>query len=439
MKKKLISSVFILLLLAAPFGCGKEPKKVTINIKCPPVTMDYDKDHANAEIYDLFTEASEKFKSTYKDYDVEFNITKYKYTDEKEQIPDKFGTDEACDLTYPGSFNNPTYILSGRLASLDDIIDEELKNDIDPKIWEQCSVDGKIYMLPFNQLQNTLLVNEDMMKKAGLYRYIPEKGQIAHWSTEEFNIILKGLKSSFKGDNKYPLAMFALDNQGDTHIMTLLRAYGSDIFDKNGYFNINTPKGIKALKWISQLNKDKLIPYGSENLDFLSNYDLFFNNQLAICYGNNVNLNDAKDKYGLNVFLANFPNMQGNGNATNYLNGFIVFDNNNEDKLKVSKDFVKFIYDNEEYWKYSLSATPVMNSYVKKHKDKMEYMDVYSKNSKNIVDARHNNPNWEGVRDVFHVCIQDLLRGDKSAKEVAKDIDEKCNAAIKKGIEDAKK
>ena len=116
-----------------------------------------------------------------------------------------------------------------------------------------------------------------------------------------------------------------------------------------------------------------------------------------------------------------------------------MFNNNDSDKLKVSKDFIRFIYDNEEFWKYSLASTPVMKSYVEKNKDKVAYMEAYSKNSKNIVDARHNNPNWEGVRDVFHVCMQDLLRGSKSAEAVAKDIDKKCNDQIRKGIEDSKK
>ena len=40
---------------------------------------------------------------------------------------------------------------------------------------------------------------------------------------------------------------------------------------------------------------------------------------------------------------------------------------------------------------------------------------------------------WQGVRDVFYLNIQDLLKGTKSPEEVAKAIDETCNAALEQG------
>ena len=47
-----------LLLCAALAGCNTdtEPSRrlVTIRIKCPPMTMAYDADHPDVEVYDLF-------------------------------------------------------------------------------------------------------------------------------------------------------------------------------------------------------------------------------------------------------------------------------------------------------------------------------------------------------------------------------------------------
>ena len=85
----------------------------------------------------------------------------------------------------------PAYVESGWLEPLDDIIDEELRADIDETIWAQNSVNGKVYTLPFQQLQNTLLINKKMMKSAGLEQYIPEDNTIAHWSTETFDEIFQ--------------------------------------------------------------------------------------------------------------------------------------------------------------------------------------------------------------------------------------------------------
>ena len=47
--------------------------------------------------------------------------------------------------------------------------------------------------------------------------------------------------------------------------------------------------------------------------------------------------------------------------------------------------------------------------------------------------VRLDNLNWQGVRDVFYLNIQDLLKGTKSPEEVAKAIDETCNAALEQG------
>ena len=50
-----------------------------------------------------------------------------------------------------------------------------------------------------------------------------------------------------------------------------------------------------------------------------------------------------------------------------------------------------------------------------------------------ILVVRLDNLNWQGVRDVFYLNIQDLLKGTKSPEEVMKAIDETCNAALEQG------
>lgn len=148
--------------------------------------------------------------------------------------------------------------------------------------------------------------------------------------------------------------------------------------------------------------------------------------------GNQVNLNDCRNLYGLDVFLANFPSLDGNGYATSYLNGFTLFDNGDPEVLRVARDFIRFIYSDRELLRYSLSSTPVLRSYVEEHRDEVWMMQAYSDNSPNVVDFLHNTPNWEGVRAAFYPNIQDLYRGTKTPQETAAAIDESCNAAITK-------
>lgn len=409
-------------------------KQVTINVKCPPVTMAYDADHPDAEAMDLFQEAGERFAAVYEDFDVTFNYTKFQYVDEKAQVIDKFDTPDAADVLFAGSFNLPTYIREGRVAALDDVIDDELRADIDDAIWQQCSVDGVTYTMPLFQLQNTLMVNTELMRAAGLERFMPVEGEIAQWSIDEFNEILDALKASMTQGGMFPLAFYAANNQGDTHIMTLLRAYGAAFYDADGAFDVSSPEGVRALEWIASLNEQGIIPKGAENIEFIDAIELFNNGQVALCPGNMVNVRIA-DEMGLDVFLVNFPDSTGQGIATTFLNGFTVFDNGDADKVRATRDFVRFIYSDDVFLRYALGSIPVNKHLVEQHKDQIAYLDVYSRNSQNTVDFLNNTPNWEGVRAAFYPNMQDLLRGTKTPEEVAAGIDESCNAAIAEGLE----
>lgn len=433
--KRFISMACIVLLILS--GCGTNTngnkEKVIIRIKCPPLTMSYDDAHQDAEIYDLFHEASALFVEEYDKYEVEFHIEKYQYVDEKEKVIDTIGTKDAADILFGGSFNIPGYIRKNQLLALDDIIDESFRKDIDETIWKQVQTQGKTYMIPYYTLQNNLMVNEEWMRKAGLEQYIPKQGTIAQWSTEEFNQILYTLKDAMEEDNTWPMAMYAANNQGDMHIMTLLRAYGSTLYDKEGNFHINTEEGRAALTWLRRLNQDGITPKGAENYEYTSVIALFYNNQLAICPGNVVTMNEARLNHQQTVFLANSPSLDGNGYATTYLNGFIVFDNKDDKKAEVAKDFIRFIYSKDKLLRYSLSGIPTSKTYYTKHKDQLNFDDSYKENEKNVVDNLNNRPNWEGVRAVFYRNIQALLVGDAPVEQIAEEIDQQCNKAIKKG------
>ncbi len=435
--KRSMSVLFAAILCFGLMGCHpkekqKEKESLTIAIKTTPIGLGSVPGIGDVEIYDLFIAASEKFKAQYDQYNVTFEISRYNYPDEKEQLADKHGSDEAADIFYAGSYNIATYAANGWLVSLDDIIDEKLRADIDETIWEQNSIEGKVYTMPFQQLQNTLLVNKTMMEEAGLHEYLPEKDTIAQWSTEEFNMILRKLKDALSEQNKFAMTMYAANNQGDSHIMTLLRAYGGSLYDETGRFAVNTPEGIRALEWIQNMDAQGITPKGAENLELLDCVNLFYNGQIAICIGNLTNLWDAWNK-GLDVFAANFPSLDGAGYCTSSTNGFCVFDNGDPDKIQVCKDFIRFIYMDEELMQYTLGTLPVSHSVTEKHRNEIRMLKAYDDNTKNAVDNIRNHLGWQEVRDVFYPNIRDLLMKKETPGETAAAIDRSCNAALEQG------
>ena len=68
---------------------------------------------------------------------------------------------------------------------------------------------------------------------------------------------------------------------------------------------------------------------------------------------------------GIDAFAANFPSLDGEGYCSATTNGFCLFDNGDEEKIRVAKDFLQYLYTDEELMKYTLGTIPVNNSVIR--------------------------------------------------------------------------
>ncbi|MCM1226312.1 MAG: extracellular solute-binding protein [Clostridium sp.] len=444
MKKKAVFSF----LLAAAMTCGlltgcsdKHEKKasVVLNVKCPALQMN---DHLGTGVTNtaqFLQKAADDFCKQYEDANVTVNLIEFEQTGEDAEILECFDTSDAADVLFEGYFNMSTYIHTGRVVPLDDIISDDMKADIYPSYWTESQLNGKTYMMPFYTAQNTLSFNADLFREAGLEEFIKEPDVIQNWTEEQFEYILKTLKENLS-DNVSPMMMYAADNQGDTHIMTLLRSFGCPLFDENGRFCVNTSEGITALKWIKECNDKGYFPSKADTLVILDNYNQFINGQLALYINNVAQETNCRKEGGFDIYSVNFPNfadLNGQGLATVFTSGFEVFDNGDADKLKAGKAFVKFIYESD-YKDYMTGAQPCSESVAEKYADALKSESKYINNSQANVNLTGNNPNWRGVRAAFYLNIQDLLFGDKTPEEIAANIDASCNAAIEEGYATSK-
>lgn len=435
-KRILAGGLLFAMGLSTLTGCAsKETKKpkVTLTIKLPPLTV-ANADTKITDSYDMLVQAGKDFSAQYDDADVTVNVVKFSYTDEDEYITGCFDTKDAADILFEGYFNMAGYIHTGRVVPLDDIITDNMRSDIDSTNWKMSQVNGKTYMLPYYSLQNTLCFNKKLFRQCGLDKYIGAKGEIQSWTPAEWDIILSTLSKKLP-KMSYPMLMYAKNDQGDTHIMTLIRSRGSQFFDKNGRFHINTPKGIAALQWIADSYKKGYFPAGCENMEINDCSSLFSNNQLAIYMTNSATaINYDSETTG----YVNFPSKNGNGYNTSFVTGFEVFDNGDKTKLKAAKDFLSYFYANEELMDYAQVGLPASKATTKRVSKHIFMQKAYTANSVNTVDFTANNPNWRGVRNVFYQHIHDLLAGTTTPKEAAAAIDKDCNAAIEKGWADSK-
>ena len=428
----LLLAVLLLVLTCVLGGCGEQKESVEIFINVPILTCDCTANPTLLDTSEIIKYAWDKFAESYDKYTVTLkggSVYNFEQTDYQKNIPDTYGTDSCPDLTFGGYFAISGYIYDGHVIPLDDIITDEIRADFSDATWAMSKgSNGKTYLMPFYALQNILCFNKDLFSLCGLDEYVLEEDVIQGWSLEEWEKILSTLKEKLP-ENHYPMMMYAKNNQGDTHTMVQLRAMGSSFFDENGMFNLNTREGIAGLNLLKS-NYDKgYYPIKCEELEISDNTELFMNGQIAIYVWNSA-LNTSMVEQGLNLGYVNFPSADAHGANSNWITGFMAFDNGDAKKIEVVKAFLKYIYQNSELLDLSTAGQPCSISVNERWADKLPLGKQLAENDKYAVDFTANNPNWSGVRQAFWPHIKALLAGTETAEEVAAGIDRDCNAAI---------
>ncbi len=428
-RRLLLIAVACILALGMFAGCSNtEEKRVHLTIKVPRTGHDVAFDESITQIDQVIQKMADAFVANYDKVPVDIDVEVFEQNRYDDAVVETFNTPHAPDVLYGDYFNTSTYIHTGRVVTLDDIITDDLREDVYDYLWDMSTLDGHVYLMPYLTRQNVLAYNKDLFRQAALENYIVD-GQIQSWTKDEWTHILDTLAANLP-ESVYPMMMYAASSQGDTHIMTLLRSAGSTFFDETGHFALSTPEGIEALQWIQDGVKRGWFPPHSENLEIEDCSSLFRLGQLAIYMVNNASIG----RYGDTIGLVNFPGNGDHGCATTFVSGFEVFDNGDPQRLEVAKDFLSFVYSNEELLSYSAGTLPVLKSISDRYGKDIYAFELFSNNRKNVVDFTGSNPDTRAVREIFYECIHDLLMGNMDATETAHKIDTLCNEAIDKGI-----
>ncbi len=410
-------------------GCSQpEDAKTHLLVKVPRTGHDVVFDESMTQIDQVIERLARDFEASYDKADVEIEIEVFEQNQYDSAIEATFDTPGSPDVLYGDYFNMSTYIHTGRVVPLDDVVHDGVRDGVYEYLWDMSTVGGKVYMMPYLARQNVLAYNKAMFQAAGLEDHIAE-GRITSWSIEEWTHVLDALAASLP-DGSFPMMMYAGSSQGDTHIMTLLRSAGSDFFDEDGRFALSTPEGVEALRWLQDgVGRGWFPPHG-ENLEIEDCSSLFRGGQLAIYMVNNASIG----RYGDTVGLVNFPGPDEDGCATTFVSGFEVFDNGDPAKVQIAKDFLSHVYASEELMSYAAGTMPASIAVAEKYRGDIDQFDLFLQNQGNVVDFTGSNPDTRAVREVFYLCIHDLLMGETTPEETARRIDELCNKAIDEGV-----
>lgn len=422
--------IILALLISFLPACESSRQEVSLVIKTPVQEMNTISQPEVRDVATFLERASRDFAAKHTGAKVVPSVKSFNYVDEIKAVTGSFDTPQAPDILFGAFFNLSGYIYTGRVAPVDDILNPELKGDLDEFGLEMGARDGKIYMLPFLNMQNILIYNKQIFRQCGLQAYIGQGREIQNWTLPQWRAILDTLAEKLPRD-KYPLAIFAKNNQGDTHIMSYMRAFGGKIFDANGNFDFEQPAIIKALAWLQEGVRRHWFPPHPETLEMKDCSELFANGQLAIYMFNNANraLYSDINNYG----FVNYPG----GISTTFYNGFVVFDNGDPAKLQAAKDFLAFLFATDQWRDLSAGNIPASRKTLEKYRDRITMINEFTANAANVVDFFNKSPNWQGrpdsVRSVFWKYINELLALKITPIQCAQELDRVCNWALKIG------
>jgi multiple sugar transport system substrate-binding protein len=150
------------------------------------------------------------------------------------------------------------YAAEGLLEPLDPYMDAEFKDRFIPAMLQSGYYDGKLQSLPFLASVRALFYNKDVFEKQGLQP--PMTAQ---------ELVDVGLKINDPPDF-YAFGMPITNFEGQAYISYFLWAAGGRWVDESGKCVVNSPEGLEALMFASDLvNKYKIVypPWSTVNRD----------------------------------------------------------------------------------------------------------------------------------------------------------------------------
>ncbi len=398
-----------------------------------------DASEEGADYDSFFKHAAERFAKEYKDYKVKVNVEVVAGDQRDELLNVNLNGGTPPDVFFESVFAMGDYAHRGALVPLNDIVDDEAKKDIAQSHWDNVTFGDNIYFYPFSQNPGTLAYNADMFKAAGLEKYMGGEEEIKTWTLTEFEEILNTLKEKTPKDqysNAYPMGLYALNNQGDTWNLAYLRMFGNAFFDNEGNLIIDDQNGVKAAEWLKKIYDNGLTNPGAESVSSNDVNAMFQNQQLGISFTNAILFNNAKADMEsgkapkFDIRLANIPSESGDPLTFTYVTGATVFDTKDETRIKVSKDFVKFISTDPELVKASKNGVPVRTSVAEEFSAENPFFAAYSANDQYMFNFTGNVPGYSQLRQVLYPELQALYTSTKTAKEVVESYQAKGNEVI---------
>lgn len=396
-RKKLVSVLLtVSMLAAAAVGCGQQKtqtadKTAAADEGAKKVTIWYYWEGENQQ--EVLSQMIDDYSSSQDEITVE---AKYiPFADFKKQLSIGATADELPDIAIIDSPDHASYASMGLLADITDKVDtsQYFEGPI-----ESCSLDDKLYGLPFGSNCLALYYNEDMMN-----------GQKVPETWDELRATAKALST----DTVSGLAFCAKqDEEGTFNFMPWLWSAGTDSF------HIDNDKGIHALSYIGGLVNEGAMTKEAINWTQGDVMNQFISGNVAMMINGPWQVPEIrKNAPDMKWNVAMIPKDEEHASVLGGEN-FAVIDNDNVD---ASVEFLEYVTDPERLAGYLESF-----GYIAARKDaadgQFEGDDIMKKFVEQMEYAMPRGPHaqWPEISDAISLAFNETITQTSTPEDAAK-------------------
>jgi ABC-type glycerol-3-phosphate transport system substrate-binding protein len=160
---------------------------------------------------------------------------------------------------------------------------------------------GKLYALPFNTGGDSLYINKQLFKEAGL-NPPPQDG---NWTIDDFLEISRKVTTMDANGLLRTAALHARPTFRSD--LSWLWSRGADFLDKNGKWSLNTPANLRAYEWFVDLRRKYKIMPGPDDTAGAFTGNGFLNGRAAMWLSFPNNLRELYTRPQLDTDIVPFP------------------------------------------------------------------------------------------------------------------------------------
>lgn len=375
----------------------------------------------------------DEFEKEHSNIKVELNLVDFSSGDDKIKTARK--NKENCDILLDAPGRIISYAKNGYLIPLNEFFDSNITYDIsNSNVLNACKSEDDYYMYPISSAPFYMAFNKAYLEDAGILDIVKEG-----WTVDDFTKVTKALfeKGYISG------SVFCKNTTGDQGT----RAFAANLFSGNitdsslSSYSTDSDKMVKAFEYIQNAVKKGYSTNGKEDTsaDAISKF-VSGRCSFTLLWSQNLETSNIGQLRRNNVETVSVPYPSDDGKAElEYLiNGFCIFDNGDQDRIRASKEFLKFITDKsrEKDIVIHTNCIPVKNSLKKIYKDPQmneisHWQDYYGVYYNNIDGFPEMRKQWINT-------LLNLLDHENTPRQCADFFTKQANLTIKENYKDSK-